>query len=134
MNYKEVSGAASEEEIAQYSTGINLVSSFVNSLQKQGLLPKRWTPQAETKTSLLAAVETPTFDIAPYEQLVSRLRITPEQFARRSRYMVIGGRNSSELEESIEGKSNVGNYARSMIRNHEFTTLSQPVLFFCSIK
>lgn len=63
----------------------------------------------------------------PYEQIMSRLRITPEQFARRPRYMVIGGRNSSELEKFIEGKSNVGYHASSMLTNcNEFTTLPQP--------
>lgn len=76
---------------------------------------------------LLATVETPVFNIASYEQIISRLRITPEQFAQRSRYMEIGGRNASELEKFIEGKSEVGDYVRSMVRNQdEFTTLPQP--------
>lgn len=72
------------------------------------------------------AVETPAFNVAPYEQIVSKLRITPEQFASRARYLEIGGRNASQLEKFIKGKRNVQGIARSIIRNpNEFKTLAR---------
>lgn len=41
MNYKEVPKSF-PEEAAKYSTGVELVDDFVNSLQRRGLLPERF--------------------------------------------------------------------------------------------
>lgn len=79
--------------------------------------------QTGTKTSLLGTAETRGFNAVLYEQIRRRLGFTPEQFLRRLKYMVIGGRSSSKLEKFIDGKFNMANSARSMVKNNEFTTL-----------
>lgn len=67
MNYKEVSHGASKDELGKYGTGIELVGNFVDSLQKQGLLPRRFAKAAEQSTA----------PARPSESLPSRLKPTP---------------------------------------------------------
>lgn len=42
MNYKEVSNGLPKEEVEKYSQGIILMENLASSLQRQGLLPKRF--------------------------------------------------------------------------------------------
>ena len=52
MNYKELAKKLPKEVTQQYSPGIKLVNSYVDSLQKQGLLPKRFLQvEAQPKAS-----------------------------------------------------------------------------------
>lgn len=47
MNYKEVPKGLPKAESQKYATGIELVNNFVDSLQKKGLLPKRFAKPVE---------------------------------------------------------------------------------------
>lgn len=67
MSYKEVPRGLPKEESQKYAAGIELVGDFVDSLQKQGLLPRRF---AET-------VESITSQVGSSESLPSRLIPTP---------------------------------------------------------
>lgn len=50
MNYREVPRGIPEGELRKYDIGIDLVDNFVDSLEKKGLLPKRFAKAVEPST------------------------------------------------------------------------------------
>jgi hypothetical protein len=50
-NYKEVHRGVTKKEVQKHATGIDLVGNFVDSLQRKGLLPKRFTQAVEPSTA-----------------------------------------------------------------------------------
>ncbi len=51
MHYKEVPRGLPKEEAERYATGINLVAKFVDSLEKEGILPKRFARSVAVSAS-----------------------------------------------------------------------------------
>lgn len=51
QKYKEVPRGIPKEEAAKYATGIDLVGNFVDSLQRKGLLPKRFAQAVPSGSS-----------------------------------------------------------------------------------
>ena len=64
MNYKEVPQGIPKTEAKRYAKGIQLVSGFVESLRRQGLLPE-WFSKPETSTIASPAPTTPVAVEAP---------------------------------------------------------------------
>ena len=103
MNYKEAPTGASPKELEQYREGIRQMNELAERLHSQGKLPERFA-QAPSKI--------PSF----LEGKVRRENIT------------IGGKSKQDLESELDRASGIQltDYARSMIRSDQFTTLPNP--------
>lgn len=70
MNYKEVSRGLPREEAEKYSQGIALMGNLADSLQKQGLLPKRFAQALEISAQPEVVAEAIRFTDEEREALV----------------------------------------------------------------
>lgn len=104
MNYIEAKRGVSKGQLAQYTEGIGQMEQLARSLQAQGLLPERFTPEP------------------------SRLPPSLEGKVRIDQ-LTIGGKSKQELLRQLEREHvNIGSYTKSMIESPNFTTLPEPQL------
>ncbi len=102
MNYKEVARMTSDKQRAKFSAGIAQMDQLAESLQSQGLLPERFTPD---KPKLHPSLES--------KALLETL--------------TIGGRSKNHQLADMEQRGvQLGSYARAMMDNPLYTTSTEP--------
>jgi len=103
MNYKEAPNVASQADQQKFATGIARMASLAERLHSQGKLPERFAPEP------------------------SRLHPSLEEKVRQET-ITIGGKSKQDLESELDRASGIQltDYARSMIRSDQFTTLPNP--------
>ena len=75
MNYKEAPQGAPQREIRKYARGIQLVSDFVESLQRQRALPERFTKPVDSQVAVPTRETAPVIDLRKQTyEILSQLR------------------------------------------------------------